>query len=143
MRGRLLPMVRGGSVRRHDRCASGERGETRNVTISARKTSRSVRQSCTNVTFGAPIRTERERTSRTEDKRMGALLNAKRRLRPRERAAGGGWRSEGDANGAANVTFGATIVTPYSSVVWPVALSCHGVKAAHGSIAAKMWTSPG
>ncbi len=44
---------------------------------------------------------------------MGALLSAKRRLRPRERAAGGGWRNERDANGAANVTFGAPSVTPY------------------------------
>ncbi len=99
-------------VRRHTRCAGRERGKAKNVTIGARKTSRSLRQSCKNVAFAAPTRTDGERASRTEDERMGALVSAKRRLRPRERAAGGGWRNERDANGGANVTFGATIVTP-------------------------------
>jgi len=73
-----------------------------------------VRRSCKNVTFGAPIHAEGERTSQAEDERKDALLSVKRRLKALARTAGGGWRTEGDANGAANVTFGATNVTPYT-----------------------------
>jgi len=43
-------------VRRHVRCADCRCDRAGNVTFGARETSRSVRQSCRNVTFGAPIR---------------------------------------------------------------------------------------
>jgi len=66
-----------------------------------------------NVTFGAPIRTgcvcrrwpcggEAEAVSHTKGGRQG-----------RAEGAGGGWRSERDVCGAANVTLGAANVTPY------------------------------
>ena len=101
-------------VRRHVRCADCRCDRAGNVTFGARGTSRSVRQSCRNVTFGAPIRTgcvcrrwpcggEGEAVSRSLGGRQG-----------RAEGAGGGWRSERDVCGAANVTLGATNVTPYT-----------------------------
>ena len=92
----------GAPVRRHVRCAGSERGETRNVT------------------FGAPIHARcvvrrGQRGNETE-----AVPRSRRGMAGQKKDASGGWRSERDANGAANVMFGATNVTPYSPTHYPL-----------------------
>jgi len=67
-----------------------------------------------NVTFGAPIRVECVCRRWPCGGEAEAMLRSKGGRQGRAEGAGGGWRSDRDVCGAANVTLGATNVTPYS-----------------------------
>jgi len=102
------------SVRRHVRCADRRCDRAGNVTFGARETSRSVRQSCRNVTFGAPIRSGRVCHHRRHWGGARLYSHSGRGTGRPDEGLGGGWRSERDVVGATNVTLGATNVTAYT-----------------------------
>ena len=102
------------TVRRHVNCARRLCDTGGNVRVGARETSRSVRRSCRNVRFGAPIRSGCVCDHRRHGGGTRLYSHLERGTGRPDEGRGGGWRSERDVVGAANLTLGATNVTAYT-----------------------------